>query len=92
MRQRRCVVDKVISSRVSEAVAHQIELLSRKLRIPKKRVIEQAILAYARQTAQEDDLDVFARTSGAWKRRGSPAATVKKSRKAFRDSMKRHSR
>ncbi len=85
-------MDKVISSRVSEAVAHQIELLSRKLRIPKKRVIEQAILAYAKQTEQEGDLDVFARTSGAWKRRESPGATVKKARKAFRESMKRHSK
>jgi hypothetical protein len=85
-------VDKVISSRVSESVAHQIEVLAKRLRIPKKRVIEEAILAYARQTAREDDLDVFAQTSGAWKRRESPEKTVKRARKAFRESMTRHTK
>lgn len=83
-------MDKVISSRVSEAVAHQIELISKRLKISKKKVIEEAVLAYAKQTAREGDLDVFARTSGAWKRQESPATTVKKARKAFQDSMKRH--
>jgi hypothetical protein len=85
-------MDKVISSRVSEAVAHQIELVSRRLRISKKKVIEEAVLAYARQTAKEDDLDVFARTSGAWKRRESAATTVRRARQAFRNSMKRHTK
>jgi len=85
-------MDKVISSRVSESVAHQIEVLSKRLRIPKKKVIEEAILAYARQTGKDDDLDVFAQTSGAWKRRESTAKTVERARKAFRDSMTRYSK
>ncbi len=85
-------MDKVISSRVSESVAHQIEVLSKRLRIPKKKVIEEAILAYARQTGKDDDLDVFAQTSGAWKRREPTGNTVKRARKAFRDSMMRHSK
>lgn len=85
-------MDKVISSRVSEAVAHQIELVSKRLRISKKKVIEEAVLAYARQTAREGDPDVFAQTSGAWKRRESAATTVKRVRKTFRDSMKRYAR
>jgi predicted DNA-binding protein len=85
-------MDKVISSRVSESVAHQIEVLSKRLRIPKKKVIEEAILAYARQTERDGDLDVFVQTSGAWKRRESTGKTVEKARKAFRDSMTRYSR
>ena len=85
-------MDKVISSRVSESVAHQIEMLSKRLRIPKKKVIEEAILAYAKQTSKDEDLDVFAQTSGAWKRRESIAKTVEKARRVFRDSMTRYSK
>jgi len=84
-------VDKVISSRVSESVAHQIELLSKRLRIPKKKVIEEAILAYARETGEDGDADVFTQTSGAWRRGESTSKTVKRARKAFRDSMMRYS-
>ena len=40
-------MDKVISTRVDESVAFEIENLSKSLRIPKKKVIENAIRAYA---------------------------------------------
>ena len=36
------------------------------------------------------DLDVFARTAGAWKRDESPEETIEKIRAAFRRSMERH--
>ncbi len=85
-------MDKVISTRVDEAVAFEIENLSKHLRIPKKEVIENAVRSYAAQTRSNEKKDVFDRTCGAWMRDESPAETVEKARKAFNESMQRHHR
>jgi len=85
-------MDKIISSRVSEAVAHQIELLSKRLGMSKKKVIEEAVLAYARQAGKAREMDVFEQTCGAWNRDEAPEDTVEQVRKAFRESMERNSK
>ncbi|MCA9418664.1 MAG: hypothetical protein KC931_15820 [Candidatus Omnitrophica bacterium] len=83
-------MDKVISTRVDESVAFEIENLSKSLRIPKKKVIENAIRAYAEQAGPKKGKDFLDRSWGAWNREESPAETVKKAREAFDASMRRH--
>ena len=85
-------MDKIFSTRIDESVAYRIEELAKRLKIPKKRVIEEAVLAFAERNEPENGSDVFEETCGAWKRRESPAKTIEKARKAFRESMERRQR
>jgi len=83
-------MDKVISARVSEAVAFQIDSLSKRLAISKKRVLEEAIEAYAKDIEKASQEDVFQQTCGAWKRSETAEETQGSIRKRFRDSMERY--
>lgn len=83
-------MDKVLSARVEESVADRITSLARRLRTSKKKVIEDAIEAYAAQVDKDGEHDVFQEACGLWKRDESPAETVEAIRKAFRDSMLRY--
>lgn len=85
-------MDKVFSARVDESVANQIGSLARRLHTSKKSVIEHAIELYAAQIDQEQGFDAFEETCGAWSRKESAAQLVKASRKAFRNSVRRHQR
>ena len=85
-------MDKILSARIDESVANRITSLARRLRTSKKQVIESAIEAYASQVDQDQGVDVFDETCGAWHRQESPARVVEAARKAFRDSMQRHHR
>jgi predicted transcriptional regulator len=85
-------MDKIFSARVDESIIRQIGHVAQKLHTTKKAVIEAAILAYAEKTEIGEKVDILEETSGAWNRRGSTGETVKKARKIFRDSMKRHQR
>ena len=83
-------MDKILSARVEESVANRITSLARRLHTSKKKVIENAIEAYASQVDKEGERDVFQEACGLWKRDESPAQTVETIRKAFRDSMLRY--
>ena len=83
-------MDKVLSARVDEAVIHRIGSLARRLRTSKKRVIENAVQAYADKVDQEEQSDVFEQTSGAWRRKESASRIVDEARGAFRKAMERH--
>ena len=83
-------MDKIFSARVDEAVIKQIGNLARQLNTTKKQIIEGAVTMYARRIENEIKQDVFDQTFGAWQREESATETVKKSRKAFQDSMLRY--
>ncbi len=83
-------MDKVFSTRLDEAVIDELNRLSRNLGIPKKRLLEEAILKRAKEEQQLPENDVWSETCGAWKRRESPQTTVRKTREAFESSMRRH--
>jgi predicted transcriptional regulator len=85
-------MDKVFSARIDESVARCIGDLARRLRVSKKKVIEDAVRTYAEKIESDDGQDVFERTAGAWRRTESAARLVDEARKAFRDSMNRRSR
>jgi len=76
-------MEKLVSIRVEESVAFEIENLSNSLRIPKKKVIENAVRAYSEQSGAKAEEDFLDRSWGAWKREESPGETVKKAREAF---------
>lgn len=82
-------MDKIFSARIDEHIVYLIGRLSKKLHVSKKAIIEDAIKKYASSVEQDSSYNVFAVTSGAWKRKESPDATVKKIRKHFEDTMKR---
>ena len=82
-------MDRILSARVDEAVHRQIGLLAKRLKTSKKAIIERAILAYAAQVEQQQGVDVFEQTLGAWQRDESPVETAAQAREAFRRSMER---
>ena len=83
-------MDKIISARVDESVAVSIGLLAQRLHTSKRSVIECAVARYAAEVEKDKGIDVFEQTCGAWMREESPERLVRRSRKAFRDSMRRH--
>jgi hypothetical protein len=85
-------MDKVISARVDETVAGRIGVLAHRLRLSKKKVIENAVELYATQVETEGKHDSLREAFGAWERKESAAETAETARKAFRKSMERHRR
>jgi predicted transcriptional regulator len=83
-------MDKIFSARVDDSVIQQITNLAKQLKISKKQIIEGAIAMYAKKVEQESKTNIMDQTFGAWKRNETATETVKKARKAFQDSMKRH--
>ncbi len=81
-------MDKIFSTRIDEVVLNKISLLAHRLHVSKKKVIEGAIDLYAQQMANEADMDVLAKTSGAWKRKESAQETVARAKNAFRQPMR----
>ena len=82
-------MDKVMSARIDEAIAGEIDALARDMGVSKKYVIEQAVTAYAVQVRKAGDTDAFARACGVWDRSGLPSETAAESRAAFNRSFSR---
>ena len=85
-------MDKIISARLDEEVIHEMESVTRRLGLTKKRFLEDAIRGHARQMGADESRDVWSETSGAWKRRESPQKTIKRARSTFERSFKRRQR
>jgi hypothetical protein len=85
-------MDKIFSARLDESAIHRIASLAQRLRTSKKRVIEEAVQAYAARIEREQKSDVFAETSGAWRRTEAAAPMVERARAAFRRSLERRRR
>ena len=82
-------MDKILSARVDESAANRIGSLARRLGTSKKRVLECAIEMYSAQVDKDQESDVFEQTCGVWSGKESTERLVNRSRKAFRDSMRR---
>ncbi len=82
-------MDKVLSARVDESVVTKIGALARELHTTKKSIIEGAIRLFAEKIEEEQGLDVFDLTCGAWSRNEAPRETVRRVRRAFSDAMTR---
>jgi len=84
-------MDKIFSARVDESVIKKIGYLARLKNTSKKKIIEEAIETYTADIEKKTKQDVLMQTHGKWKRKESPSDTVKKGRKTFEKSIKRHS-
>ena len=86
---------RIFSTRLDEALIQRLDRASRELGVSKQKLVEQALRAHLHLLVgveDDEDNDVLSRTSGAWKRRGKTAATVRKTREAFRKSLNRKER
>jgi hypothetical protein len=85
-------VEKIFSVRLGEAALDELERVSRRLNMTKKKFLEQAIHMCAQQLGQRDSEDIWSETLGAWNRRERAETTIRRSRAAFRRSFQRHHR
>lgn len=83
-------MDRIVSARIDDKVAKQINDLAHKMHTTKKAVIEKAIELLGHKVDTEKKSDVFDRTCGIWKRKESVKDTVSHIRTAFRKSMHRY--
>ncbi len=84
-------MDKILSARIDENIILQINRLSKRLQISKKKVIEDAVNQYVKEVDAHQKTDILLETHGIWSRNEAVESTIRKSRKAFEKSMKRHS-
>lgn len=85
-------MDKIFSARLDEAVLDELERVTRKLKMTKRKFLEQAIHLCARRLSQEETEDVWSETLGAWERKERAETTIRKAREEFRRSFERRHR
>ncbi|MGH9366942.1 MAG: hypothetical protein ACRD3M_04630, partial [Thermoanaerobaculia bacterium] len=81
--------DKIFSARLDEAALDEMERVTRKLKMTKRRFLEEAIHLRARQLSEGEDGDVWSETLGAWRRRERPEATIRRARQEFQRAFER---
>lgn len=85
-------MDKIMSTRMDEAVIQRIGMLAKKLGTSKKAIIEEAVRNYAEKIEVEQGVDVFSQTCGSWQREESASDTVRSIKSTMRKSQERHKR
>jgi hypothetical protein len=86
------IMDKIMSTRMDEAVIRHIDILAKRLGTSKKAVLENAVRYYAEKIEAELGFDVFTHTFGSWRREESPAETVRTIKDTMRKSQERFKR
>ena len=83
-------MDKIMSTRMDEAVIQRIGMLAKKLGTSKKAILENAIRHYAEKMEAEFNLDLLEHTCGCWRRDESTSETVRSIKETMRESQERH--
>jgi hypothetical protein len=83
-------MDRVFSTRIDESTAELLDRLSKARRIPKKRIVEDAIRLYGETLQCEPD--PFDRSFGAWQRPEPATELYERMRATFESSMHRRRR
>ena len=83
-------MDKIMSTRMDEAVIRHIGLLAKKLGTSKKAVLENAVRYYVEKIEAEQDFDVLTHTFGSWQRDESATETVQTIKEKMRKSQERY--
>ena len=84
-------MQKIFSARLDEAALDEMERVTRRLKMTKRKFLEEAIHLRARQLGVVDS-DVWSETLGAWKRRERPETTIRRVREEFRRNFARRHR
>ena len=85
-------MDKIMSTRMDEAVIRHIGMLAERLGTSKKAVLENAVRYYAEKIEAEQGFDVLTYTFGGWKRDKSATETVSTVKDTMRKSQERYKR
>ena len=85
-------MDKIMSTRMDEAVIRHIGMLAKRLGTSKKAVLENAVRYYAQKIEEEKGFDVLSYTFGGWERDESAAETVSNIKDTIRKSQERYKR
>ena len=85
-------MDKIVSTRMDEAVIQHIGMLAKKLGTSKKAVLENAVRLYSKKIEAEQGVNILSHTFGSWQRDESSSETVKRIKDAMRKSQERHKR
>ena len=86
------VMDKIMSTRIDEAVIRHIGMLAKRLGTSKKAVLENAVRYYVEKIEAEQGFDVLTHTFGSWQRDESAAETVQTIKDTMRKSQERYKR
>ena len=84
-------MEKIFSARLDEAALDEMERVTRRLKMTKRKFLEEAIHLRAKQLGGEGG-DVWSETIGAWKRNERPETTIRRTRSEFRQTFVRHHR
>jgi hypothetical protein len=82
-------VDKIFSARLDEAALDEMERVTRRLKMTKRRFLEEAIHLRAGQLSEGKDEDVWSETLGAWRRGERPETTIRRARREFQRGFER---
>ncbi len=85
-------MDKIMSTRIDEAVIQHINALAKRLGTSKKAVLENAIRCYLEKIEAEQGFDILEYTCGSWQRDESPAETIEIIKESVRRSQERYKR
>ena len=85
-------MQKLFSTRLDASVLDEMERVTRRLGITKKRFLEEAIHRQAMQLSGQQGSDIWTETLGAWRRREKPETTIGGARDAFRAGVDRQHR
>ena len=85
-------MDKIMSTRIDEAVIRHIGMLAKRLGTSKKAVLENAVRCYAEKIETEQGFDVLTDTFGNWQRNKSAAETLQAIKDTMRKSQERYKR
>jgi len=85
-------MDKIMSTRIDEAVIRYIGMLAKRLGTSKKAVLENAVRHYVEKIEAEQGFDVLTQTFGSWQRDESATETVHTIKDAMRKSQERYKR
>ena len=92
VRQLEAIMDKIMSTRVDEAVIRHIGMLADRLGTSKKAVIENAVRYYLERIEEEEGFDLLSHTFGCWERSESASETVRVIKDTMRKSQERYKR
>ena len=85
-------MDKIVSTRMDEAVIRYIGMLAKRLGTSKKAVLENAIRNYVEKIEADQGFDVLTHTCGSWQRDKSAAETAQTIKDTMRKSQERYKR
>ena len=85
-------MDKIMSTRIDEAVIRLIDMLAKRFGTSKKAVLENAVRYYVEKIEAEQGFDVLTHTFGSWQRDKSAAKTVHTIKETMRKSQGRYKR